>query len=137
MLTLVIFTAKIICCRRIGLMISLVTIAANFEFIALVYLTIILYLTDDISKQISSEEQAGIKFTPCVGLIFIFLINICTTCKYFNALRKPHDDDESHEVYIKWRKAKCVISYTLFSVLFTFHNMTWLNSTGKLPLQLK
>ena len=123
-------------------MISLVTIAANFEFIAIVYLTVTLFLEADISKQISTEEQAGIKFTPCIGLFFMVLLNTCTTCKYFAALRQPHEDSVNNDVatsnvYLKWRKSKCLTPHALFSILITFHNTTWLNCAGGLPLQLK
>ena len=90
----------------------------------------------------STEDQASIKFTPCIGLFFMILLNICTTCRYFNALQNPHEDNVNDNViasnvYIKWRKSKCLTTHALSSILITFHNTTWLNCTGGLPLQLK
>ena len=90
----------------------------------------------------STEDQAIIKFTPCIGLVFMILLNTSTTYRYFNALQKPHEDNVDDNVaasnaYMNWRKSKCLTPYALSSILVTFHNTTWLNCAGGLPLQLK
>ena len=129
-------TVKIFCCSDISLLVSLVTVTANFEAIALIVLasSLGLFFANKLSESLDISELEIIHFTPYPSLCLFALLNVCVTFKYIKAIRSPvnstNSTDQEAKVYSHWRKKTCVLHHYIFSFLVSFHNTCWLNSHG-------
>ena len=130
LLFVILVLIKLTCTRKLGLLISLVIMASNFETIALISLIIQTFLQD--YPEENDMVQLSFRFSPMILLAAGLIANACISAKYFRAIRKPIDLED---------KATCPSTKLCFcllvSTLLSFHNVSWLNIRGQLPLQLK
>ena len=86
-LVLVIF--KLTCLRKMSLLITLVIMSANFETIALIYLSYNIFFIIEDKEEKYEEVQRVFQFAPVVFLTIILMLNICVSTRYLRAIKKP------------------------------------------------
>ena len=136
---------KLSCKREMGLLVSFVTISANFEAIALLLTAYRVYETRNETEDMPEGDEERLLFMigPLCLLALLLVFNICVTVRFFKALCTPFEGEEDGEAEIsrdKW-KAKAFscsrITCMVTSLVLSFHNTAWLNISGQLPLSMK
>ena len=89
---LILVLIKLTCKRKISLLIALVIVASSCETIALTILIWDMLIKKELDDEMTSGESLAFKILPLACLVIILLLNICVTCTYLRAIKKPFDE---------------------------------------------
>lgn len=89
---LILVLTKLTCKRKISLLIAMVIVASSCETIALTVLIWDILTKSELDDEMTSGESYTLKIMPSACLVIILLLNICVTCTYLRAIKKPVDE---------------------------------------------
>jgi len=133
---IVLTIAKLTCLRKLGLLMSLVATAANFEAIAL-FIAIFNIWTSPSEEYLSALELSVYSGAPLVIAAVFLLLNICVTMAYLRATKKAVEGVDTSKESPDQRACGSLAVAALFAITLSFHNTAWLNICGQLALESK
>ena len=141
---LIMILMKLTCKRNMSLLIGIVIISASIKAMTLLALLCHLYLIEPEGLEITEAERMILLILPIIFYVIQLILNTCVTCQYFRSIKKPlkRENEDQQDILTNeiWQDKICTcsrITCLTASILLSFHNTSWLNISGQLPLALK